>query len=114
MDSNDFNVASALIAAQALQRVLARRTHRKKYMGQVLLLPGQLGEALRLPSMITRLQSRQAPQRQSGLEAFVALWQTLSEPTRQHTREEAGWYDPASLDWEDKRSNRRASFPADD
>lgn len=100
-------MASALAAAVALRTVLAQRTHRKKYMGQELVVPGQLGDALRLPRIINQLQSKQERRRIEGLDQFQTLWLTLSDGTRHQVLEAIGWYDPHDLDWEDKRSNRR-------
>lgn len=102
-----FTEESALSAAEALQRVLARRTHRRRVMGEERIVPGQLGEALGLPTLIHRLQSRSGPVRSDAAERFEAIWETLSERSRQRVREELGWYDPRDLDWEDPRSNRR-------
>lgn len=107
MGNEEFDVATALDAATALQRVLAARTHRRKVMGQDVLVPGQLGEALHLPQIIRRLQSKQLRQREQGLDDFHELWPTLSPATREKVLDHIGWYDPKSLDWEDKRSNRR-------
>lgn len=98
---------TALAAALALQRVLAARTHRRKVMGQVVVVPGQLGEALQLPEIIRRLRSKHKKIREQGLEDFISLWPTLSARTRQKVLADIGWYDPRNLDWEDKRSNRR-------
>lgn len=113
MDSEEFTVETALEAAAALHRVLAARTHRRKVMGQEVLVPGQLGEALHLPQIIRRLQARQSRQRDRGLEDFHELWPTLSPATRDKVLRTIGWYDPKSLDWEDKRSNRRPTPDAD-
>lgn len=113
MDSEEFDVETALEAATALHRVLAARTHRRKVMGQEVLVPGQLGEALHLPRIIRRLQGKQLRQREQGLEEFLELWPTLSPATRDKVLDRIGWYDPKSLDWEDKRSNRRPIGDAD-
>ena len=107
MANEAFTVETALEAATALHHVLAARTHRRKVMGQEVLIPGQLGEALHLPQIIRRLQARQIRQRERGLEDFQDLWPTLSPVTRNRVLNNIGWYDPKSLDWEDKRSNRR-------
>lgn len=107
MRTETFTPEQALDAACALRAVLASRTHRRKVMGQEVILPGQLGEALNLPRIINRLQGRQQRQREAGAEAFEALWLTLSEPTREKVRESLEWYDPRQLEWDDKRSNRR-------
>lgn len=107
VDTEDFTTDTALEAAISLTRVLAGRRHRRKVMGQEVLVPGQLGEALHLPRIIQRLQSRQARQRELGLEDFQSLWPTLSDSTRDKVRRVLGWYDPKDLDWDDKRSNRR-------
>jgi len=114
LQTEEFDPATALAAATALQDVLARRTHRKKYMGQELVVPGQLGEALQLPRIINQLQSRQERRRLDGLDAFQTLWLTLSEGTRRQVLDAIGWYDPHELDWEDKRSNRRPVPGQDD
>lgn len=107
------NTETALEAVLALERVLASRTHRKKIMGQEVLVPGQLGQALHLPLLSRRLQSKQKRQREQGLEDFLVLWDTLSNPTRRRVMDALGWYDPNSLDWEDKRSNRRPDGTVD-
>lgn len=106
-----FNEETALQAAQALTGVLASRTHRRKVMGQEVLVPGQLGEALKLPQLINRLQSRQQRQRNRAVEEFETLWETLSDATRDQVWRQLGWYDPRELSWEDKRSNRRPAPP---
>ena len=59
LDLETFTVESALEAATELRRVLAARTHRRKVLGQEVIVPGQLGEALQLPRIINRLQSKQ-------------------------------------------------------
>lgn len=53
LEADNFTVESALEAALELQKVLAARTHRRKVMGQEVLVPGQLGEALHLPRTIS-------------------------------------------------------------
>lgn len=113
MANEVFTVETALEAAIALQHVLAARTHRRKVMGQEVMVPGQLGEALQLPHIIRRLQAKQARQRDRGLEDFRELWPTLSPATRDKVLHAIGWYDPGSLDWEDKRSNRRPIIDPD-
>lgn len=113
LDNEEFDIETALDAVAALNRVLAARTHRRKVMGQEVLIPGQLGEALQLPQIIRRLQSKQARQREQGLEDFQELWPTLSPATREKVLDRIGWYDPKSLDWEDKRSNRRPAADPD-
>lgn len=113
MDSETFTVETALEAAIALHKVLAARTHRRKVMGQDVMVPGQLGEALQLPQIIRRLQGKQARQRDRGLEDFQDLWPTLSPSTRDKVLDQIGWYEPTSLDWEDKRSNRRPTLNQD-
>lgn len=113
MDNEEFDVGTALDAAIALHRVLAARTHRRKVMGQEVLVPGQLGEALHLPRIIRRLQGKQQRQRERGLEEFQELWPTLSPATREKVLDRIGWYDPKALDWEDKRSNRRPAADSD-
>lgn len=107
MQTDIFDTKTALVAARALDRVLAGRTHRKKVLGREVLVPGQLGAALQLPTLLRRLQSKQTRQREQGLDDFIALWATLSERTRRKVLHELGWYDPKTLNWEDKRSNRR-------
>ena len=59
LEADNFTVESALEAALELQKVLAARTHRRKVMGQEVLVPGQLGEALHLPRTISRLRGKQ-------------------------------------------------------
>src|SRR5690554_333508 len=107
LDSDTFTVDTALEAATELQKVLASRMHRRKVMGQEVLVPGQLGEALQLPRIINRLQSKQQRMRDQGLDDFQELWPTLSAATREKVLNAIGWYDPKDLSWEDKRSNRR-------
>lgn len=111
VSGDGFNEQTALQAAEALAVVLARRTHRRKVMGQEVLVPGQLGDALRLPQLINRLSSRQQRQRERALEDFEILWETLSHSTRNQVCRQLGWYDPRELSWEDKRSNRRPPSP---
>ncbi|AOY88726.1 hypothetical protein BKP64_11385 [Marinobacter salinus] len=107
LELETFTTETALEAAIELRRVLAARTHRRKVMGQDVLVPGQLGEALHLPKIINRLQSKQQRQRDQGLDDFQELWPTLSPRTREKVLNAIGWYNPKELDWEDKRSNRR-------
>lgn len=107
IDGDEFDDETALAAALALQKVLARRTHRRKYLGQVYLVPGKLGEALKLPAIIDRLQSKVVRRRAQGREDFALLWESLSDPTREAVLEAINWYDPKKLSWDDKRSNRR-------
>ncbi len=114
MQSNDFDTDTALQAAQALQQVLAARTHRKKVWGQEIIVPGQLGEALKLPTIISQLSGKITKRRDKGLDQFRELWDTLSDSTRREVLTAIGWYDPEDLDWEDKRSNRRPIIPSDD
>ncbi len=114
MDIQTFTTDTALEAALALKIILASRIHRKKVLGQEVIVPGQLGEALQLPRITARLQSRQQRQRDQGLEDFTALWQTLSTTTKANVFRAMGWYDPQDLDWEDKRSNRRPLPGLDD
>lgn len=111
MDSIEFSVETAIEAAEALQKTLAQRTHRKKVMGQEVIRPGQLGEALRLPAIIAKLRSKQARRREEGLDDFQSLWPTLSPTTHEKVLGEMDWYDPRALDWDDKRSNRRPTPP---
>ncbi len=107
LELETFTIETALDAATELRKVLAARTHRHKVMGQEVMVPGQLGEALQLPRIINRLQSKQMKQRELGLEDFQELWPTLSPQTRERVLGAIGWYDPKELDWDDKRSNRR-------
>ncbi|MBR9871928.1 MAG: hypothetical protein GYB26_12400 [Gammaproteobacteria bacterium] len=107
LPSENFSIETALDAATELRRVLAARMHRRKVMGQEVLVPGQLGEALQLPKIINRLNSKQQRYREMGLNDFQELWPTLSARTREKVLEAIGWYDPNELDWDDKRSNRR-------
>ncbi|MGM0769695.1 MAG: hypothetical protein ACQEV6_16880 [Pseudomonadota bacterium] len=113
MHDEEFSTDTALDAAGALNQVLAARTHRRKVMGQEVWVPGQLGEALHLPRIMRRLQSKQQKQRELGLEEFQELWPTLSPATREKVLDRIGWYNPKELDWEDKRSNRRPIPDAD-
>lgn len=107
VDSDEFTIETARLAAEALQNVFAARTHRKKYLGKVYVVPGKLGETVKLPKIIAKLNSRMSNRQQMGLEDFQFLWDTLSETTRQTVLDEIGWYEPTELDWEDKRSNRK-------
>ena len=107
LELETFTIETALDAATELRKVLAARTHRRKVMGQEVMVPGQLGEALQLPRIINRLQSKQMKQRELGLEDFQELWPTLSPQTRERVLGAIGWCDPKELDWDDKRSNRR-------
>ena len=107
MDSEEFNLESARLAADALHDVFAARTHRKKYLGKVIVVPGKLGEAVKLPAITSKLNSRVAKRQELGLEEFKFLWDTLSVVTQQSVLEAIGWYEPTDLEWEDKRSNRK-------
>ena len=107
IDPDEFDEELALAAAVALQDVLERRTHRRKYLGQMYTVPGTLGQALNLPKILSRLNSNVANRRVQGVDEFVELWLTLSEATREKVVEAIEWYDPKDLDWDDKRSNRR-------
>ncbi|WP_273208026.1 hypothetical protein [Marinobacter subterrani] len=113
LELETFTTETALEAATQLRKVLAARTHRRKVMGQEVLVPGQLGDALQLPRIINRLQSKQPRQRELGLEDFQELWPTLSPQTRGRVLNAIGWYDPKELDWEDKRSNRKPRVDPD-
>lgn len=114
MELETFTEETALSAAQELRRVLASRTHRRKVLGQEVLVPGQLGEALHLPRIIYQLQSKQQKQRGLGLNGLHELWPTLSITTREKVLNAIGWYNPNELDWEDKRSNRRPLADSND
>ena len=107
MQSDEFNIETALEAAKVLEEVLAARIHRKKVWGQEVIVPGKLGEALKLPSIISELSGKMVKRRERGLDRFQELWETLSENTRSDVLNRIGWYDPKTLSWEDKRSNRR-------
>lgn len=107
MDSDDFNLETAKQAADALEAVFAARTHKRKHLGQIITVPGKLGEAVKLPSIIAKLNSRVGKRQESGLEDFQFLWDTLSESTRQAVLEAIGWYQPDELEWDDKRSNMK-------
>lgn len=113
MDLQAFTAETALEAAEELERVLAARTHRRKVMGQPVLVPGQLGDALQLPRIIRSLRSKQRRLKEQGLEDFQELWPTLSRQTRQKVLDAIGWYDPKALAWDDKRSNRRPLVDSD-
>lgn len=114
MEETEFDIETAFSAVTALQQVLARRTHRRKYLGQEVIIPGQLGSALRLPMIAEQLKSKTAPRRERGLEAFQCLWPTLSADTQHQVLNMIGWYEPESLNWDDKRSNRRPLPPRKD
>ncbi|TVP57729.1 MAG: hypothetical protein EA349_05890 [Halomonadaceae bacterium] len=111
MNPHDFNQDTALQAARVLAAVLSRRQHRKVIMGQTVLVPGQLGEALRLPGIIHALQSRSGTRRNEAVERFTAIWLSLSERSREQVRERLGWYDPRQMEWDDPRSNRLPDVP---
>lgn len=107
IDPDQFDEEIALAAAEALQQVLERRTHRRRVLGQTVTVPGSLGQALNLPKIHSKLTSKSQPRRQQGVDDFVDLWLTLSVRTREKVLDAIDWYDPKDLDWEDKRSNRR-------
>src|SRR5690606_403927 len=114
LPSENFSIETALEAATELRKVLAARSLRRKVMGQGVLVQGQLGEALHLPRISSRQNSRQQRHRDQGLEDLQELRPTLSTLTRQRLLNAIGWYDPEQLDWEDKRSNRRPVIDPDD
>lgn len=110
MNSEDFDLEYALKAIIALELVLQRRTHKVKYLGQEYLMPGTLGEALKLQKITSQLQSPIFLKQEQGLESFQAIWNTLSEITCNSVLKEIGWYDPKALDWDDYRSNRQPAL----
>lgn len=110
MKSEDFNQPVALKAAQALDQVLRARRHKKVHLGEEVWVQGKLSDALGLPKIIRQLSSKVAQRREQGLLAFQELWPTLSEQSRQKVEESIGWYAAKDLDWDDKRSNRRANL----
>ena len=105
--SEDFDLKTALLAAQALAKIFARRTHIKVILGEERRVAGTLGQAVNLPGMTAGLEHRSQAQRERALADFRALWNTLSASTCNTVLEDIGWYDPKKLDWEDVRSNRR-------
>ena len=109
----EFDTDSALKAARALEIVLESRTHKKKYLGQIYTLPGQLAKALKLPDIVSKLDSKAATRRQRGLDDFLELWSTLSYMTKSRVLDDIGWYAPEQLDWEDKRSNKMPKIATD-
>lgn len=109
----EFDTFSGLKAARALELVLESRTHKKKYLGQIYTLPGQLAKALRVPNIISKLESKASTRRQRGLEEFLEVWSTLSIATKSRVLDEIGWYEPEQLDWEDKRSNKMPKIEVD-
>ncbi len=112
--SEDFTAKTALTAARALAGTLARRTHIRVIYGEEQRVSGSLGQAVNLPGITYRLESRSTKQRERGLAEFRALWDTLSAPTCNSVLDQMGWYDPNELQWEDQRSNRRPDFSEDD
>jgi hypothetical protein len=110
MKSKDFNQPVALKAAQALDKVLRARRHKKVHLGEEIWVQGKLSDALGLPKIIRQLSSKVAARREQGLLAFQELWPTLSEQSRQRVQEAIGWYEAEQLDWDDKRSNRRINL----
>ncbi|GAA3974149.1 hypothetical protein [Allohahella marinimesophila] len=107
MDPSHFTVERAQEAAAALDNILRKRTHARKVLGQTMIFPGRLGEALRLPQIKNALNSKMSHRREVGLDQFRNLWPTLSEPTKRAVLDRMGWYEVDAMDWEDKRSNRR-------
>ncbi|HEY9033850.1 MAG TPA: hypothetical protein VIN71_07935 [Pseudomonadales bacterium] len=93
--------------AVAITAVLDSRTHRRKYLGEEILVKGSLSKALHLPDIQRRLQSSREEKRQQGRDELARLWQSLSPATRDAVITQLGWYDPHQLDWDDPRSNRR-------
>lgn len=112
-EPDEFDESSALLVAESLRKVLKRRTHKKKYLGQLYELPGRLDEALNLPKIQAKLTSKVAKRRQQGAAELNELWITLSAATQAQVYEDLEWYDPKSLDWEDKRSNRQPKIGSD-
>ena len=113
LKSQEFDTSTALKAALALRKTLAQRTHVKLVRGEERVVAGTLGEAVKLPAIISQLESRSSPKRASGLEDFRTLWETLSPQTCKKVLNAIGWYDPRALDWEDPRSNRRPDLSSD-
>ncbi len=113
LTGQDFDIAKAQKAAVALEVILERRTRVKVILGEERVVPGTLGKAIKLPSIIARLESRSSNVRNRGLLEFRQLWDTLSAQTTREVLDAIGWYDPAKLDWEDPRSNRRPDLSDD-
>ena len=111
--SKDFEESTALLAALALAKILVNRTRVKVVHGEEFVVPGTLGDALHLPEISHRLESRSAKSRGRGLDEFCELWDTLSRPTRSEVLDAIGWYEPNALDWEDKRSNFKPDISPD-
>lgn len=110
MNSDDFNQPVALKAATELDKVLRARRHRKVHLGEEVWVQGKLSDALGLPKIIRQLSSKVAQRREQGLLAFQELWPTLSDSSRKKVEKAIGWYEAEELDWDDKRSNRRANL----
>ena len=113
LSSEEFNIKTALAAAEALEVILARRTHIRVILGEERRVSGSLGKAVNLPEIRKRLESRSSKLRDQGLGEFRALWDTLSLATCNSVLEAIGWYDPGDLQWDDKRSNRRPDISED-
>ena len=114
IDTDAFDVALALKVANALKVILENRTRVKVILGEERVVPGTLGEVIRLPTIMTRLESRSRLARDDALLEFQMLWSTLSEKTTAEVLDAIGWYDPNDLDWEDPRSNRHPNLRIDD
>ena len=114
IDTDAFDVALALKVANALKVILENRTRVKVILGEERVVPGTLGDVVRLPSILTRLEGRSRLARDDALLEFQTLWSTLSEKTTAEVLDAIGWYDPNDLDWEDPRSNRHPDLRIDD
>lgn len=105
IDALDIEALRELLVA--VIAVLDSRMHKRKHLGEEILVKGSLSQALHLPDLQKRLNAVNEEKQNRAREDLASVWQSLSTATRQAVIEQLGWYDPHELDWDDPRSNRR-------
>lgn len=104
---SDFSLEAQIELLDGIEQVLDNRMHKRKVMGEDVLVKGSLSKALRIPEIRRKLASRNSTRQHKGTLALAELWATLSPVTQQSVLALISWYDPSTLEWDDPRSNRR-------
>ena len=110
MNFDKFTTEQRICCAQAIEAALNRRRHHHIIMGENVVVQGSLAKALKLPELIKKLRSPQAIKRDLAAEQLESIWQSLSQATQEHVKQELNWYDPKDLTWDDPRSNRNPTL----
>ena len=114
MDIRQLDRTSMRQLVTLLIEVLDSRMQKKVIMGEEVLVKGSLSKALQLPAIARHLESPRTDKQQQGKDELVQIWETLSPVTRDAVIRQLGWYDPAELDWDDPRSNRKPPLNTDE